>query len=336
MERFADLSHHNAAVDLAAYAAAGHTRVALKATEGTGWTDSTFASRWALAGRLGLRRGAYHFARTATSGGAQADFLLRVVDAAGGMSAGDWLVLDLEDNSSSAAMARAWTFATEFAERMVARGHETGLIYTGRWYATPAGITPGILPPGWRRLWLSDYGTVSDGAVRLPAGWSRDQVAARQYTNAATVPGITGPADYSRIINDWLEDDDMALSADDRKWLQGILLGRESAPDATGDAPVRTVADVAVRVMATGLAGQGNKITRGWTTGDSAKLPVAAQLADQAAARDAGLKALADLVAAGSKDLTGDQVREIVTEAIAAAVVHVQVSVDGTPSEATQ
>ncbi|HEY9475486.1 MAG TPA: glycoside hydrolase family 25 protein, partial [Mycobacteriales bacterium] len=139
-EQFADLSHHNADVDLAAYAAAGHTRVALKATEGTGWTDPEFADRWEQAGRLGLRRGAYHFARTATSGGAQADFLLKVVDAAGGMSAGDWLVLDLEDNSSSAAMARAWTFATEFAERMVARGHPDGLVYTGRWYATPAGI----------------------------------------------------------------------------------------------------------------------------------------------------------------------------------------------------
>ena len=210
-ERFADLSHHNAAVDLAAYAAAGHTRVVLKATEGTGWTDPEFADRWAAAGRARLHRGAYHFGRAASSGAAQADYLLEVVNAAGGLSPGDWLVLDLED---STAPNRASAFATEFCGRMVARGHPSGLVYTGRWYATPTGITPGILPPGWRRLWLSDYGTVSDGAMRLPAGWSRDQVAARQYTNAATVPGITGGCDYSRIITDWLtQEESVALTA---------------------------------------------------------------------------------------------------------------------------
>ena len=204
MESFADLSHHNTAVDLAAYAAAGHTRVALKATEGTGFTDPVFASRWAAAGRLGLRRGAYHFARTSTSGEAQADYLLRAVDTAGGLSPGDWLVLDLEDNSSPSALASADGFAREFCGRMVARGHPVGLVYTGRWYAAPAGITPAILPPGWRRLWLSDYGTVDDQMMRLPAGWARDQVAARQFDHAATVLGITGPADYSRVLNDWL------------------------------------------------------------------------------------------------------------------------------------
>ena len=336
MEQFADLSHHNAAVDLAVYAAAGHTRVALKATEGTGFTDPVFASRWVLAGKLGLARIGYHFAQTETTGAIQADRLLAVVADAGGMTARDALALDVEDDDSPTAVGRADEYAAEFCRRMVARGHRSGLLYTGRWYADPAGITPADVPAGWRRLWLSDYGTDSDSTIALPAGWARSQVAARQFDHAATVPGITGGCDYSRVLNDWLEDDDMALSADDRRWLTSILLGRETAPDATGDADVHTVADVMLRVVATGLAGGSNKITRGWLTGDSAKLPVAAQLAALSAAQDAGLKALADLVATGSKDLTGDQVREIVTEAIAAAVVHVQVSVDGTPSEATQ
>ena len=192
--------------------------------------------------------------------------------------------------------------------------------------------------------WVVGGGLARYGWQAGAMAWSGRQVSAHahivQTTKQITVGGvacdvnnvITADPDYGQ----WPMEDDMALSTDDKKWLQGILLGRESAPDANGDAPVRTVADVALRVMATGLAGQSNKITRGWLTGESARLPVAAQLAALSAAQDAGLKALADLVATGSKDLTGDQVREIVTEAIAAAVVHVQVSVDGTPSEATQ
>jgi len=189
-EQFADLSHHNAVADLAAYARAGHTRVALKATEGTTFTDPAFVGRWREAGRAGLRRGAYHFARTVTGGAAQADRLLAAVDAAGPMTPTDWLVLDLEDNSSVASTARADQFATEFCGRMVARGHPTGPLYTGRWYANPAGVRPDDVPAGWRRLWLADYTSASDTAVPLPTGWTRAQFAARQYTNAAGVPGI--------------------------------------------------------------------------------------------------------------------------------------------------
>jgi len=44
--QFADLSHHQADVDLPAYARAGHDRVFFKATQGTTDTDPAFAARW--------------------------------------------------------------------------------------------------------------------------------------------------------------------------------------------------------------------------------------------------------------------------------------------------
>lgn len=203
--QFVDLSHHNATVDLAAYAEAGHDRVVLKATEGSTFTDPEFAGRWREAGRAGLRRGAYHFARTiqAASGWDQAGRLAESVHAAGGLLRGDFLILDLEDTSVPAAMPAAAEFVREFVAQMVMLGHAEGIIYSGSWYLNPAHITPDDVTPGWRHLWLSDYSPARDESIVLPAEWSRDQVVARQYTNRATVPGITGPVDASRVLHDW-------------------------------------------------------------------------------------------------------------------------------------
>lgn len=198
---FADASHHQAAIDLAAYAGA-HDRIVLKATEGTGYTDPTFAARWRQAGALGLARVAYHFARNVNPGNLEWDHFLSAVDSAGGLGPRDWLCLDSEDTDTP---RRAVAAAREFCARAVATGHPNGLVYTGRWYAEPNGLTAGVLPPGWRRLWLSDYTAAhADTDMPLPAGWSSGQVVARQYTDRAAVPGVVGGCDYSRVLNDWL------------------------------------------------------------------------------------------------------------------------------------
>lgn len=236
VEQFADLSHHNTAVNLAAYAAA-HRRVALKATDGAGFDDPAFAARWAAAGVLGLARVAYHYAQTETGGAQEADHILAIVTAAGGLGPDDMLCLDIEDNDSTLAVTRADEFAGEFCRQMVTRGHPTGLLYTGRWYADPAGITPADVPAGWRRLWLSDYSSATDAAMVLPAGWTRDLVAARQFTNAATVPGVAGPADCSRVINDQLvQEDTMALTTEDISALaRAVWMYRIPDPHPEGD-----------------------------------------------------------------------------------------------------
>ncbi len=191
---FADVSHHQSAVDLDAYAAGGHRVIVMKATESDTWTDATFADRWRRAGRLGLIRRAYAFLRTPISGVRQFNHLLDVVQAAGGLKPGDLLCQDVEDvgygpddPTRAARIARAAACAAEFTARAIAAGFPVGWTYTGRWYAGPAGLTAALLPPGWRRGWFSD--TTPD-VIELPAGWTRDQVVAVQYTDHADLPGI--------------------------------------------------------------------------------------------------------------------------------------------------
>lgn len=44
-------------------------------------------------------------------------------------------------------------------------------------------------------------GAAPDAAITLPAAWSRDQVIARQHTDAATIPASPGPCDASRGLH---------------------------------------------------------------------------------------------------------------------------------------
>lgn len=213
-ESFADLSHHQGSVDLAAYKRAGHRTIILKATEGVNFVDPAFAARWREAGRQGLRRVAYHYARNVNSGASEFDFFIRAVDAAGGLGPDDLLCLDSEDTQTP---ARARGQASEFTHRGADTGHPVGWLYTGNWYANPNRLTPEVLPVGWRRLWLSNYdGSVPDDQVRVPVGWDRSALYARQFTDRATVPGVGGTCDYSRLLIDWTGEQDMPLS--DAEW----------------------------------------------------------------------------------------------------------------------
>lgn len=200
MTVFADVSHYQT-VDMATYFAA-HDRVALKVTEGTGYVDPTFAPRYAYAVNHGLPTLLYHFDRARFTGVDQFNFYLatiRQVHALGPRPV-DLLCLDSEDTNYPAGAAAS---ARDFSNRGAALGYR-GSQYTGVWYANPNGLTASVLHPTWRRLWLSDYGTTPDATVRLPNGWARDQAIARQFTDQATIAGVAGPADYSRVLHDWL------------------------------------------------------------------------------------------------------------------------------------
>ena len=58
-----DISHHNRNIPWDDLIREGNAFVLMKATEGTGFTDSAFQANWAEAGRRGLVRGAYHVMR---------------------------------------------------------------------------------------------------------------------------------------------------------------------------------------------------------------------------------------------------------------------------------
>lgn len=73
-----DLSHWNTSVDFVKLFAGGYRFVILKATEGTGYIDPTFETRWKQARDAGLIVGAYHFFRSNYSGLEQASHHLSV------------------------------------------------------------------------------------------------------------------------------------------------------------------------------------------------------------------------------------------------------------------
>jgi lysozyme len=225
---FADLSHHQTQVNLAAYARAGHTRIVLKATEGTGFTDPAFTARWKQAGQLGLARVAYHFARAKFNGADEFDHFWAVIQDAGGLGDRDRVCLDVEDSDTP---DRAAANAREFVTRAVAQGVTAGLVYTYNYYATHHAIAPSQFPAGWQQLWLADYTAgQADTAAELGAGWTRDQVVARQYTDKETVAGVAGTCDASRVLNDWLStpdiEEDFMATVPDSEWDEVLKAAR--------------------------------------------------------------------------------------------------------------
>lgn len=283
---YADVSHHQATVDMGAYAASGHDRIILKATGGAldgslRYTDPLFPARWAAARAAGLHRVAYHFARVNNSGADEADYCLTQLGNAGGFVNGhDVICYDTEDVQErpgwsgrsywtrAALTALARQRAREFVGRMVERGVTYGWIYSGAWFLGPAGIVASDFPPGWRNLWLSDYGSAADNLIVVPRGWTREQLIVRQYTDAATFPGISGPCDANRTLREWIGDD-MALTEDDSVLLWGhdvsTAAGTQPAWRVLSDAQAQAVAarDAAnsAKTAASGLAAKVDALT---------------------------------------------------------------------------
>ena len=196
-------NHPNgAAIDWNQVAAAGNSFAFIKATEGPStvgaafYTNPYFAGDWSGARNAGLYRGAYDFARpglpldTAT---AQAQAFVSV---AGTLQGSYDLppVLDLEVTGGlSPADLTAWTHAW-----LVAVQNLTGrlpLIYTSpNFWATALGGTTTLQS---YRLWQAQW-TSASTPTPIP-GWGSNW-SFWQYTDAASVPGISGGAtDVSRF-----------------------------------------------------------------------------------------------------------------------------------------
>jgi hypothetical protein len=214
---FADLAHpYQQDTDLRAYAAAGFDRVWFKATQGVNYTNPLFAEWWDLAGRLGLARGAYHYATPSVSDGAdEAAHFASVLASVGGLGPRDWVAVDAEDTDGyGRPPPGARTHLVDLIVRLTDHGHTRGVVYSYADYLTGIGLTPGYLPIGWGWLHLANYGPAPDGTVQLPAGWTRDRVVARQYTDAAPTAGVPTPCDRSRVLREWLpQEDDMPAPA---------------------------------------------------------------------------------------------------------------------------
>lgn len=176
-----DLSHYNNVTSFADLRADGIVGVIHKATQGTGWTDSTYAARKEQALAAGLWWGAYHFGAN-EDGAAQAEYFLAQVNP----GAQDLLALDFEENpSSQMTIAQAEEFVTEIYNR-------TGR-YPGFYSDALAGNLLGgrvdtVLANCW--FWRAQYG---NSAPNVPPTWQTWTM--WQYTQSGSVSGIAGACD---------------------------------------------------------------------------------------------------------------------------------------------
>lgn len=207
-----DLSHHNAdPIDFAKARAAGFLAVILKATQGAGYVDPTYAARREAALAAGLLVGSYHFG-DGTDPHTQAEHYLDTV----GPHFGELLVLDFEKNPDGPSMtlADANYFVNEIAIDVV-----VPVLYAGSLLKDQlsSSATPGtellacplwlaqygpnaILPKGWASWAMWQY---SDGRVNAPPwqapgigicdrskwGGTEDELRTFWGAHSATVPG---------------------------------------------------------------------------------------------------------------------------------------------------
>ena len=170
-----DVSSHQQNVDWASAYAAGSRFAYVKATEGGYYTNPYFAQQYNGSARVGMVRGAYHFANPRTSSGA--DQARYFVQNGGGWSAdGQTLpgLLDIEFNpypaygntcfSMTPAQLTAWT--RDFVDTYRSLTGRAPMVYTATsWWSQCVGSTQF----GTLLLHLASYSTVV-GAI--PAGWS--------------------------------------------------------------------------------------------------------------------------------------------------------------------
>jgi lysozyme len=194
---------NGAPIDWSQVAGAGYTFAAIKATEGSYYTNPFYASDVAAAKAAGLYVAGYHFAIPNASDGAaaQADYAMT-----NGQYAADGQTLPLEldveydpytstDHTNQCygltpAQMVAWisAFDTE-AQRLTGR---LPIIYTtAGWWST---CTENSAAFGAAPLWVAAYATSSPPLLPGWPGWSF-----WQYSSGGTVPGITtsGATDVS-------------------------------------------------------------------------------------------------------------------------------------------
>ncbi len=169
-----DVSSYQGSVNWSAQWSAGSRFAYIKATEGTYYTNASFAQQYNGSYNVGMIRGAYHFARPdTTSGATQADYF---VNHGGGWSKDGRTLpgaLDIEYNpygatcyGLSAASMRSWI--TSFSNEYHARTTRWPVLYTTTdWWNTCIGNYN-----AWANnspLWIARY---SSTVGALPPGYS--------------------------------------------------------------------------------------------------------------------------------------------------------------------
>lgn len=181
-----DISHYQPTPNWKAVKAGGTVGVILKATEGTGYKDPTFDSRWIAAQEAGLLVSAYHFLKHGKIAD-QMNYFQTVVEPAPGSR----LVIDFEDGACTfddLEQAADWLLKYSDCEVSVYGSNHLVDVVGGK--------TSDILER--TSLWQARY---SSNPPKVPTNiwptWSL-----WQYTDKASVEGITGPVDGNKWNGD--------------------------------------------------------------------------------------------------------------------------------------
>ena len=193
LHRGIDVSDHQPPVDWPTVAASGVTFAVVKATEGATWRGRKFADHWSGARAAGLRVGAYHWFKPATSTPEeQAANFLEVYRSVEGWAELP-LALDVEefnpaDRISSSGLVRRVLACAAIVEREVG---VAPLIYTYSAFARAHFFSPEAEKLAKYPLWLADYRRTPV----VPPPWSDWTVL--QTTGRGRCPGVRGNVDLN-------------------------------------------------------------------------------------------------------------------------------------------
>ncbi len=161
MIRGLDCSHHNGIVDWTEEKRKGIEFCFLKATEGTGFTDSRFDFNSREAPKAGILTGAYHFFHSNLDPVEQANHFLKVI---GPMKTAvlDWEVSD--GMRAPIQKARAQRFL-----EIIQRAEKTTLLYASPGFLQGLGDLSAFAKYPW---WCAEYGVTSPRIVKPFDHWT--------------------------------------------------------------------------------------------------------------------------------------------------------------------
>lgn len=185
---FIDVSHWEGSIDWNQVKQSGISASYMKATEGTSYTDPTYAQYVQNASAAGLLVGAYHFAHPE-----QNDPIVEAkhfVDVLNQYHTDLMPVLDLESPSSPTNTITG-SYVSNWARTFINYVQQTTgkrvMLYTGRWYVNGFNITGLSDVP----IWVAKYGSTLPTTLSDWKGWN-----SWQYTDSGNVNGV-GTVDMS-------------------------------------------------------------------------------------------------------------------------------------------
>jgi lysozyme len=182
-----DVSHHNGNIDWKKVAADGVKFAFIKSSEGYTFVDSKFKTNVESANAVGIKTGAYHYAKfsNVTEAIAEAKHFLSTVS---GVTLTYPLVLDLEEDKKKVGKKVLTDAALAFLD-VLKNAKRNVILYSGKSFLETNLDESGLkdIP-----LWIARYNTTLGRSAEI---W--------QHTSKGLVPGILGHVDMNWAYRDF-------------------------------------------------------------------------------------------------------------------------------------